>query len=146
MLEIIKGDLFKVDESYHLVHCISEDCVMGKGIARTFRTLYPDMPKKIKSYMKLQNKHYPCSIAYEDINGRFIFNLITKQNYWDKPSYKSLRISLEELKRHLCILGINKIAMPKIGCGLDRLKWEKVLVILEEVFDKEDIKIYYLEE
>lgn len=146
MIEIIKGDLFKTSDEYHFVHCISEDCVMGKGIAKTFRTLYPDMPKKVKSYMKLQNKHYPCSIAYEDSEGRFVFNLVTKENYWDKPTYRTLRMSLIELKKHLKILGVNKLAMPKIGCGLDKLKWDKVLVMIKEIFDEEDIKIYYLED
>jgi len=29
----------------------------------------------------------------------------------------------------------------RIGCGLDRLQWENVSAILEEVFESTDIKI-----
>lgn len=33
------------------------------------------------------------------------------------------------------------IAMPKIGCGLDKLEWSKVKAIIEEVFAGTDIEI-----
>ena len=34
-----------------------------------------------------------------------------------------------------------KIAMPVIGCGLDRLEWSKVSEIIKEVFEGTDIEI-----
>ena len=34
-----------------------------------------------------------------------------------------------------------KIAMPVIGCGLDRLEWSKVSEIIKEVFECTDIEI-----
>ena len=30
---------------------------------------------------------------------------------------------------------VTKLAMPKIGCGLDKLEWTKVLNIIIEVFE-----------
>lgn len=36
---------------------------------------------------------------------------------------------------------IYKIAMPIIGCGLDRLEWDKVSRIIKDVFQEEDIEI-----
>ena len=38
-------------------------------------------------------------------------------------------------------LNITKLAMPKIGSGLDRLDWEKVKEIIQDVFDDSDIEI-----
>lgn len=35
----------------------------------------------------------------------------------------------------------NKIGMPLIGCGLDRLKWDKVSEIIKDVFADTDIEI-----
>lgn len=32
----IHGDLFSVDDSYHLAHCISADFALGAGIAVQF--------------------------------------------------------------------------------------------------------------
>jgi O-acetyl-ADP-ribose deacetylase (regulator of RNase III) len=37
--------------------------------------------------------------------------------------------------------GITKIAMPIIGCGLDRLQWDRVSEIIKEVFKNTDIEI-----
>ena len=34
-----------------------------------------------------------------------------------------------------------KIAMPVIGCGLDRLEWCKVSEIIKEVFEGTDVEI-----
>ena len=36
---------------------------------------------------------------------------------------------------------IHKIAMPIIGCGLDRLEWDKVSRTIKDVFQEEDIEI-----
>lgn len=38
--------------------------------------------------------------------------------------------------------GVKKIAMPKIGCGLDRLQWPDVEARIRSVFDDtEDVEI-----
>lgn len=34
-----------------------------------------------------------------------------------------------------------KLAMPRIGCGLDKLEWSKVKAIIEEVFADTDVEI-----
>jgi hypothetical protein len=33
------------------------------------------------------------------------------------------------------------LAMPRIGCGLDRLQWENVKFMIEFVFAKVDVEI-----
>lgn len=35
----IKSDLFDLDKSYSLAHCVSQDFKMGKGIAKLFKVL-----------------------------------------------------------------------------------------------------------
>ena len=37
--------------------------------------------------------------------------------------------------------GITKVAMPRIGCGLDRLNWDDVRPMIEEIFKDMDIEI-----
>jgi hypothetical protein len=42
----------------------------------------------------------------------------------------------------LCLQeGITKVAMPRIGCGLDRLQWGIVREIILEVFEDTDLEI-----
>src|SRR3712207_7334357 len=50
----------------------------------------------------------------------FRSNLITKGKYYGKPTYLSFSIMLEELKSQVVENNIKYLAIPKIGCGLDR--------------------------
>ena len=45
------------------------------------------------------------------------------------------------MKEDMVATGVKKIAMPKIGCGLDRLNWNIVRSIIKEVFEDTDIEI-----
>ena len=75
-----------------------------------------------------------------------IIDLVTKTRYWHKPTMYSMRKALEKMKRGCEIENITKIAMPKIGCGLDKLKWEDVSLVIKEIFADSpiDIVVCYL--
>lgn len=36
---------------------------------------------------------------------------------------------------------VSKLAIPQLGCGIDRLEWAKVKKILHDVFDGEIVEI-----
>lgn len=55
-----------------------------------------------------------------------VLNLVTKPQYWSKPTYATMRRALTDMKDVCEEHGITKVAMPLIGCGLDRLKWDEV--------------------
>ena len=81
-----------------------------------------------------------------EIKGRCIkidrvFNLITKRNYWGKPTYLTLNEALQDMKVIATKNNITKIAMPLIGCGLDRLEWTQVSKNIQNIFDDTDIEI-----
>jgi|GEM_PF-6892761 hypothetical protein len=38
------------------------------------------------------------------------------------------------MREQMLAFELNDLAMPRIGCGLDRLKWERVRRIVEDVF------------
>ena len=58
-----------------------------------------------------------------------------------KPTYKTLKSALLDLKQQLIENGETEIAMPMIGCGLDKLQWDKVEAMIEEVFDNTSIDV-----
>lgn len=132
--EEVKKDLFTMSEEYKLAHCISSDAKMGAGIAVMFRKKF-----KLTSLTKLAD-YRMLEIGSCHLIDRAL-NLITKEKYWDKPTYSSFTKSVESMKQ-LCLQeGIKKIAMPKIGCGLDGLQWERVREIIKETFADTDIEI-----
>lgn len=127
-------DLFSVSHDYHFAHCISADAHMGAGIAVDFKEVFNLHHMKEKARIK------PYLIGECILEGKSL-NLVTKRNYFDKPTYKTFRVAVEDMKRVALANGIRKIAMPKIGAGLDRLKWEKNKEIIKETFQDTDIEI-----
>ncbi len=70
-----------------------------------------------------------------------VFNLVTKERYFHKPTYEYLEKCLIDMKKQMQDLEITKVAMPKIGCGLDKLDWNKVESIIKKVFADMEIEI-----
>lgn len=131
VLTEIKQNLFTVDKKYYLAHCISADAAMGAGIAVEFVKKYPE----IKYLRKRQNTVGDCVLVDR------VFNLITKSKCYGKPTYMSLTASLSACESMCYEYDIKYLAMPKIGCGLDKLSWGKVREIIKEVFKDTDIEI-----
>lgn len=134
-------DLFSVSDDYYLAHCISADYALGAGIAVEFNKRF-DMRRKLKEefpdywdYMQTYNVQGECILIDR------VLNLITKEKYYHKPTYKSMEQALSMMKIVCEANNINKIAMPIIGCGLDRLQWDKVSEIIKEIFNNTEIEI-----
>ena len=70
-----------------------------------------------------------------------VFNLDTKGKYWNKPTYKSITQCIKYMRDYCIKYNIHYLAMPKIGCGLDKLQWGKVREIIKEEFKDVDIQI-----
>lgn len=133
----VQHDLFTIPKDYVLMHCISADLALGAGIARTFAKLgvkdclqawYAD--PEIGSALVTQITGWQAEIS-----------LVTKAKYWQKPTYESLKRALINAKASLHSLQATKLAMPRIGCGLDKLQWNSVRGIIEEVFADTNMQI-----
>lgn len=134
---IEKRDLFTVPKDYFFCHCISADFALGAGIAKKFAELGV-RESLINLYAPYEwNEEGKCLFTSATEWGEF--NLVTKEKFWHKPTLLTLRQSLDSLKEHR--IDGDKIAMPKIGCGLDRLKWTEVEKIIKDVFTDTDVEI-----
>lgn len=134
--KLIQDDVFNHKDCYY-AHCISRDYALGAGIAVEFDKRY-DMRNRL---LKLAEEK-PETLDEKCIEVENVFNLITKEKYWEKPSYNSLEESLLEMKEKLSKnKNKKKLVIPKIGCGLDRLSWGKVEPMVQEIFKDLDIEI-----
>ncbi|XP_053954140.1 ADP-ribose glycohydrolase OARD1 [Anastrepha ludens] len=131
----INGDLFNADEKYSMAHCVAADMRLGKGIAVKFRNKFAQIPR-----LKKQNAK-PGGVAILQDKSRFIYYLVTKQSSWGKPTYQTLHSSLQAMKVHMLKHDVNKLAIPRIGCGLDGLVWQKVKDMLREIFKEVTVEI-----
>ena len=132
-------DLFTAPRGYCLAHCISGDFALGAGIAKEFDKRYNMRARLHELYPDYFDQGYLGSALAVDE----VFNLVTKDKAFQKPTYEHLRLALEDMKTVMNDFGVTKVAMPLIGCGLDRLEWSKVKNILEDIFseDKYDILV-----
>ena len=149
-----KRDLFTMSNDYALAHCISADFKLGAGIAKEFDRRF-DCRKGLfgifeRSWIPRwdeeqdRNKGGCVILGVERpilYGQQFIFNLVTKRNFWDKPTLVTIKNALVWMRDQCEVFNINKIAMPRIGCGLDRQKWSDVKKIIEDVFWDTDIEI-----
>ena len=131
----IKGDLFSCEKDTSLAHCISADVHMGKGIAVTFKKMFGGVEDLRSQGGK------PGDVSTLQRDQRFIYYLVTKARYFQKPTYDTLRNSLIAMKQHCVQHDVKKLAMPRIGCGLDRLDWNKVRDMLKEIFNDTHIEL-----
>lgn len=139
------GNLFdrKLEENEFYVHCISRDYACGAGIAKEFNKRY-----NLTENLRKSHNLTKCMMVDN------VLNLVIKSKYWQKPTYNSLRESLEYLHSIIVyptkfpngIMCAKTLVMPRIGCGLDKLNWKNVKNMIKEIFKDTDIaiEVYYL--
>lgn len=133
-----KCDLFASDNN--MAHCVSADLSMSLGIALTFKNKFG----KVDELMK-QNR-FIGSAPFIMSNDKFIYYLVTKEKYYQKPEIGNLILCLINMRKHLIANNIKHISIPKLGCGLDGLSWLTVKGHIYNIFQNDDIVIdvYYL--
>jgi O-acetyl-ADP-ribose deacetylase (regulator of RNase III) len=139
-LREVRGDLFAGCEmGDSLCHCVSVDMAMGKGIAVEFKKRFASVPElKRQGAAVGSGAVLPRPAASATA---FVYYLVTKEKYWNKPTLAAVRGSLEWMREHAVAHGATGIAMPRIGCGLDGLRWEDVRELLTQVFGGTNIKL-----
>lgn len=147
MIHYLKGNMFD-SGAMALVNTVNLQGVMGKGIARQFKTYFP------QNYIAYQKACKDGSIAigkpfvYEEetLNGpKLIINFPTK-NSWRKPSeYVYIEKGLESLISIIESYHITSIAIPPLGAGNGGLQWEKVKTIIDRIMTKVGAEVYVYE-
>ena len=64
----------------------------------------------------------------------YIYNLVTKERFYDKPNLSTLSKTLEAMNIHASTNDVSTIAIPKLGCGLDQMNWQEVVKLLCDIF------------
>lgn len=148
------GDLFTNIGKAYLLHTISADLRLGAGIAREFdRRL--DMRSSIKKQIEIAENEFLPNINYPVYLVNETFNVVTKKFYYQKPTLESFKRGLGALRTMVSWykaednyyrLKYNKICMPLIGCGLDKMDPNTVIPLIDLYLgDLIDYEIYILD-
>jgi O-acetyl-ADP-ribose deacetylase (regulator of RNase III) len=139
------GDLFGYwtqggDIIAHGVNC---EGIMGAGIAKEFRRMFPEMYNHYKAYCKAGSLE-PGSyfVWYQPGKGGepnfgpheyIVFNLATQKGLGAQAQTNWIYSSLLGAMLHLHHLGKNHLSIPRIGCGIGGLDWREVKPVIERV-------------
>ena len=128
------GNVFDSKDS--IAHCVSTGFKMSAGIARHFKR---KLPTKYPS--NLDQSYTPLWPQWLPETRRYLYHLVTKQKYFNKPKYSTLRASLERMRTHAENNSIPRISMPCIRTGLDQLDWDKVKLLIQETFRTSPVQV-----
>lgn len=130
MITYVKGDLFQSPAKV-LVNTVNTVGVMGRGIAKVFKEIYPDMFSQYQSLC--ENKQFQIGQLWlHKTRHKWILNFPTKR-HWRYPSKAEyIEEGLKKFVDSYSALGITSIAFPQLGCGNGQLDWEKVIKPLME--------------
>ena len=141
MITYVKANIFESPANV-LVNTINTVGVMGKGIAKDFKTIYPDM---FKLYQKLceEKKFTIGKIWIYKSSNKWILNFPTKDT-WRKPSkIEYIEKSLKTFVNSYSKIGITSIAFPPLGCGNGELNWDlQVRPLMEKYLNDLPINIF----
>ena len=145
----VKTNLFTINKGidipYCLAHCISSDFAMAGGIALDFVRKW-HMRNKLRWQYGNQECEFTLGtvlpIQVEDYEkSTLVYNLVTKRYVYQQPDYANIIEVLRLMREDMLGRGLTKVAMPKIGCGIDGLEWTKVSEIIQQVFNQTGIEV-----
>lgn len=135
MIEYVTGDLLKSDEAEIAQGCNTVG-VMGAGIARVIAELYPVVRHQYQS--KCVKNQFILGSAFpvmvlENQKPRTIWNLGTQKNPGADATLWGIMLSFGNMFEQMVAWRVDRVAIPRIGCGIGGLKWAQVASTIEQV-------------
>lgn len=100
-----------------------------------FRRIFGGVGKLVDQNLKVGD------VGIVNRYGQNAFYLITKKYSSGKPNMSTMEMALKSLLKEMKERNLNKLGIPKIGCGLDGLDWSEVKLLIENIFNGSRIHI-----
>lgn len=135
MIEV-RGDLWEIPADARVVTTngiVMKDgrLIMGGGCALEAAQRYPDMPMRLGALVAHYGNH---SFVMEE-EDNLIISMPTKNHVRDPSDPDLIVQSAKEMVIHANEYHLNRILVPRPGCGLGGLDWEDVRNLLWPIFD-----------
>jgi O-acetyl-ADP-ribose deacetylase (regulator of RNase III) len=140
MLSFVRGDLFDSPATV-LVNTVNTVGVMGKGIALTFKQLYPDMFRRYQSVCESGTLDVGKLWLFKSEN-KWILNFPTKKHWRNPSKLEYVEAGLSKFAAIYSEQRITSIAFPQLGCGNGELAWEQVRPLMVKYLQPLPINIY----
>ncbi len=126
-----------------LVNPVNTVGVMGKGLALSFKELYPEMYISYKNACDTHNFLIGSLHKYLTCSGKIILCLATKKHWRHSSRLEYIEKGLKSFALTYKFLGITSVSFPKLGCGLGGLNWKnEVKPLMENYLSKLEIDVF----
>jgi O-acetyl-ADP-ribose deacetylase (regulator of RNase III) len=123
MITYVRTNIFE-SRADVLVNTVNTVGVMGKGLAKEFKRIYPDMFESYQKFCEDGTLVVGKLQVYKTPN-KWVLNFPTKANWRSPSKLEYIEQGLQKFVEHYARLGIKSIAFPMLGCGNGGLSWEK---------------------
>ncbi len=140
MLRFVHTNLFN-STAQTLVNTVNTEGVMGKGIAKEFRSRSPAMFEDYKRYCDSGQLIIGALHIWRSPD-KWVLNFPTKTT-WRRPSkIEYLEDGLSTFCANYSRLGIRSISFPPLGCGNGDLDWREVKPLMVQYLHRLDIPVW----
>ena len=141
MITYVVCDLF-ASPAQTLVNTVNTVGVMGKGIAKDFKAIYPEMFTRYQQLCERGQFEIGQLWPYRTSN-KLVLNFPTKK-HWRNPSRPEyIEAGLKNFAANYHAYGVTSISFPLLGCGNGELDWEsQVQPLMERYLGELPIDVY----
>lgn len=104
------------------------ECVMGRGLALQAKKRFPLLPLQVG---KMLGKYGNKVFCFTQLR---LYTFPVKHNWWEKADPQLILKSMDELK--IRVGSMDKVYLPRVGCGNGQLDWMMVRPVLAELDDR----------
>lgn len=127
------GCVMSSHDQLPILQCVSFCGKMGCGAARAIDTVY-----HIRDQFKLTPRLCPGIVPIQR-GRRLIVNIITKQDFFVKPTPEQVFSALQILRQFLMYHNIREVATTVLSCGKDKLPYPLLIKFLTEIFNEDPL-------
>jgi O-acetyl-ADP-ribose deacetylase (regulator of RNase III) len=122
MITYVQGDLF-TSPAQVLVNTVNTVGVMGKGIAKEFKAIYPEMFRVYQGLCEREELTIGKLFLYRTPH-KWILNFPTKRHWRQRSRVGDIEAGLKTFVERYAEHGLHSVAFPQLGCGNGELDWE----------------------
>ena len=141
MITYVACDLF-LSPARVLVNTVNTVGVMGKGIAKRFKQVYPDMFERYQQLCEGDAFDIGELWLYKTPN-KWVLNFPTKRHWRQRSRPEYVEQGLRKFVDTYHVLGITSVSFPLLGCGNGELDWEtQVRPLMEQYLAPLPISVF----
>lgn len=141
MITYVRSDLF-LSPAQTLVNTVNTVGVMGKGIAKRFKEIYPEMFREYQSLC--ENRRIEIGTLYLfKSQHKYVLNVPTKKHWRNPSKVEYIEKAMDAFIAMYEDAGITSISFPPLGCGNGELDFEsQVRPVMESKLERIPIPVF----